>query len=383
MDCGLPLQAEAVVERSYLKTMFDAVFISHAHPDHYGLLTEIDRNIPVYCSEMTKALFEVNELFTSQVALKCNFRTFQAGVPTTIGTGTSQLKITPFVQDHSAYDAHGFLIETATQAIVYSGDFRGHGRKEHTLIELNTLLLGKKVDLLLMEGTNLSRVNVPMNSEQDLEMELQSAISRAAKMVHVFFSLQNIDRLISMYQAATNNNRRLVVDLYGAYILDQLARIEPNQRLQSIAETAHVYYPIPQMSRLKRLGRLDVLDSFRQRRLFLSHFKRSPQEYVLLTRSSLTKFYRDLEIDLLIYSAWEGYKKESASTQSMMKWYADRGVRDLSIHTSGHASLEGYQRFIEVVNPDQVRLIHAEFIENVALKHSDIKHIKNGESIDL
>jgi ribonuclease J len=293
------------------------------------------------------------------------------------------MKITPFVQDHSAYDAHGFLIETDTLAIVYSGDFRGHGRKDHTLVDLSTLLSGKKVDLLLMEGTNLSRVHVPMKSEQNIEEELQSAISCSLKMVHVFFSLQNIDRLISLYHAALNNNRLLVVDLYGAYILQQLTRIEPNHRLQSIADTVLVYYPIPQMSRLKRLGRSDILDSFRHRRLFLSHFKRNPHQYVLLTRSTLTKFYRDLEIDLLIYSSWEGYKKESASTQSMMNWYADRGVRDISIHTSGHASLEDYQRFIDVVNPDQVRLIHSNACESAVVQHTDVRFTKNGEHFVL
>ena len=330
---------------------------------------------------MTKTLFEVNELFTPQEALKCNFQIFQAGLSTMIGTGVFEMKITPFVQDHSAYDAHGFLIETGNRTIVYSGDFRGHGRKEHTLTDLKTLLSTKKANLLLMEGTNLSRVNVPMKSESDIEKELHSAISSSTKMVNVFFSLQNIDRLISMYHAALQNERQLVVDLYGAYILEQLSHIEKNNSLQSISETVNVYYPIPQMERLKRLGRRDILDSFRHHRLFLSHLKRNPQKYVLLTRSTLTKFYRDLEIDLLIYSAWEGYKKESASTQMMMSWYANRGVRDISIHTSGHASLEDYQRFIDVVNPDQVRLIHAQSNDYVALKHSDIKHTKNSETI--
>jgi ribonuclease J len=384
LDCGLPLEEEEVlVDRSYLKTKFDAVFISHAHPDHYGLLTEIDTNIPVYCSEVTNTLFEVNELFTPQEALKCNFQFFQAGLPTMIGTGVFQIKITPFVQDHSAYDAHGFLIEAGNRTIVYSGDFRGHGRKEHTLNDLKTLLSAKKVDLLLMEGTNLSRVNVPMKSESDIEKELHSAISSSAKMVNVFFSLQNIDRLISMYRAALQNERQLVVDLYGAYILEQLSRIEKSNSLQSISEKVNVYYPIPQMERLKRLGRWDVLDSFRHRRLFLSHLKRNPQKYVLLTRSTLTKFYRDLEIDLLIYSAWEGYKKESASTQMMMSWYANRGVRDISIHTSGHASLDDYQRFIDVVNPDQVRLIHSDARDCAKIQHSDVAFAKNGDSINL
>jgi ribonuclease J len=135
------------------------------------------------------------------------------------------------------------------------------------------------------------------------------------------------------------------------------------------------------MERLKRLGRSDVLDAFRERRIVLRNLKKSPQDYVLLTRSSLTRFYRDLDIDLLIYSAWEGYKRDSETTQKMMRWYADRGVRDQSIHTSGHASLEDYQRFVEIVAPAHVRIIHTDANDGAAIVHADVAFAQNGESL--
>jgi hypothetical protein len=38
-------------------------------------------------------------------------------------------KITPFLIDHSGYDAYSLLIEANGKRLFYSGDFRAHGRK--------------------------------------------------------------------------------------------------------------------------------------------------------------------------------------------------------------------------------------------------------------
>lgn len=44
------------------------------------------------------------------------------------------IKGTPYLMDHSAYDAYAFLIEADGEKIIYSGDFREHGRKESSLL---------------------------------------------------------------------------------------------------------------------------------------------------------------------------------------------------------------------------------------------------------
>ncbi len=46
---------------SWDKPSFDAVIISHAHIDHYGLLKYIHPDIPVYLSEGTKKLIEISQ----------------------------------------------------------------------------------------------------------------------------------------------------------------------------------------------------------------------------------------------------------------------------------------------------------------------------------
>ena len=38
-------------------------------------------------------------------------------------------RVTPYLVDHSAFDAYSLLVEADGKRVFYSGDFRGHGRK--------------------------------------------------------------------------------------------------------------------------------------------------------------------------------------------------------------------------------------------------------------
>lgn len=87
--------------------------------------------------------------------------------------------ITPYLVDHSAYDAFAIQIEADGKKLFYSGDFRGHGRKRKLLDNLVTHP-PEKIDTLLMEGTtlsitkNISRTNDLLN---DLALEFNTNIS--------------------------------------------------------------------------------------------------------------------------------------------------------------------------------------------------------------
>jgi len=52
------------------KKKVDAVLISHAHLDHYGLTGFIDSGIPIYMSKDTKVLIEVSNIFLPKKMLQ-------------------------------------------------------------------------------------------------------------------------------------------------------------------------------------------------------------------------------------------------------------------------------------------------------------------------
>ena len=104
----------------------DAVLLSHPNQDHYGLLSFINPEIPVYLSEGCKELIEVSHFFgqtefdpRNVIPVKV-WKKFEKGA----------FQIRPFLVVHSGFDALAFLIKAEGKKVFYSGDFRGHGRKK-------------------------------------------------------------------------------------------------------------------------------------------------------------------------------------------------------------------------------------------------------------
>ena len=125
----------------------DAVLLSHAHIDHYGLIGRLPKDIPIYVSHATSELIRFTDRFTPHKIGHINTTTFQDYEPFDVGA----FNITLFLIDHSAFDSYAFLISAEFKTIFYSGDFRGHGIKQPQFDEL--IAHPPKVYILLMEGT--------------------------------------------------------------------------------------------------------------------------------------------------------------------------------------------------------------------------------------
>ncbi len=81
------------------------MLISHPHQDHYGLLEETPRHWPVYCGEATAKLIRITTGITGK-PLDREFRFWRTDQRSTVGA----FKVTPYLTDHSAFDAHMLLI---------------------------------------------------------------------------------------------------------------------------------------------------------------------------------------------------------------------------------------------------------------------------------
>jgi ribonuclease J len=127
--------------------------------------------------------------------------------------------VTAYLVDHSSYGSMAFLIEAEGKRIVYSGDLRLHGRKPGMAIVLLKAIRKAPLDLLIMEGTSLSRGQEPGLSEPDVETLLVNLLKQTPGLALAMFSPQNVDRLVSYYRAAVRSGRTLVLDPYGAFIL--------------------------------------------------------------------------------------------------------------------------------------------------------------------
>jgi ribonuclease J len=364
IDLGLPLDAEANVpsqlppglvvdgsDRSLL-----GILISHPHLDHYGLLAHVSPQIPVGLGPAARRILAAAAPFLpGQWPIPSPGWDYQSGTPIDIGPFT----VTPFLVDHSAYDAYALLIEAGGDRLFYSGDFRAHGRKSALFDRLIAASPGR-LDALLVEGSSLTRLenDARFPTESDLESCLFEEISATRGMVLAHTSAQNIDRVVSIFRASRRAGRRMVIDLYTAAILHATG----NDRLpQSDWRDVALYVPEAQRRQIKRSGLFDALARHSSRRIYASDLASQPNRSTLLFRplhqQDLVRA-QCLGEARYVFSQWEGYW-DQPGYDGLRAWLVKHEIPKVSIHTSGHASPHDLKRFVDALSPARVVPIHS------------------------
>lgn len=225
------------------------VIISHGHPDHFGLAEQLHPTVPLYIGEPTANILREARFFGASGADLVPKGFLRDAEPLDLGP----FRVTPYLVDHSAFDAYALLVEADGRRLLYSGDLRAHGRKSGRFQALVSHP-PTDIDVLLLEGTQVGRgLRAPPGdlSEDDLEDRCRQLFLETEGMVLVCYSGQNVDRLVSLYRAAKRAGRELVLDLYAATIAAATATATiPQAHWYRI----RIYVPQVQRVRVKRSG---------------------------------------------------------------------------------------------------------------------------------
>jgi len=386
LDVGLPLSAESVhVDVSRLKV--DAVLVSHPHRDHFGLMASLPPGTPVYIGKLARSLIDATQVFLGKDRYALDFHDLKAWQPFTIGGFT----ITPHLVDHSAVDAYAFLIEAEGKRLFYSGDLRSHGRKGKLFENLVQRPI-RDIDLLFLEGTMLHRNNNLFPDETAIENTIFQTIQQQKNISFLLSSSQNIDRIVSAHRACKKASKLLIIDIYTAWVLEQLRQITENTPAMDWPEI-RVFASHSQDEKLK--AKPDYFSDFRKR-LYRHRVKReelhaTPEAFLYFGKMSsfhlIDKFKSAAAPVNVIYSQWLGYLDGSHpncfGSDRISAYRTDPEVNFVYAHTSGHAPVADLQRLATALNPRKLVPIHTVHGEDFSQLFANVVTLNDGERWSL
>lgn len=346
---------ENIVGLTVGEPTYDGVIITHNHQDHMGRIDDILAEVPVYMSDLSKKIFETVFCFSKNKG-KIKRKTINIEDRKTFTI--KDIKITPYIVDHSAYNSFMLLIESEGKRILHTGDFRNHGYKgiilEKTLKEIG------KIDLLITEGTTFSREKVKSKTEAELAYDIVQK-TKNYDQVLMLMSTTNIDRVTTMQKVANKTGKTVIHDI----VLSNVLRLV-TQKIPNGLNSKSVGVFLPTNTYIKK--------DFEEYRQYIQPF----QERINQTGQKLHgKFIMNIRISMLqdieklkiknrlldnacvVYSMWEGYKKEEVYRKFLDKM-KELNIDVYDLHVSGHADYTAFNMVIDITKPKAVIPIHTD-----------------------
>jgi len=355
---------------TYNKSIYDAVFITHSHMDHIGLINKINKDIPIYVEESSLKIYNITCDFCSEEKLTRKVNTFslQSKEPIEI----KNIKITPYRVDHSSYNSCMFLIECEDKKILHTGDYRLHGRKKEETI--NNLKKIGKVDLLITEGTSLTRNTSKYDTEEQLENKALEYMKHYDQ-VFIMHSSTNIDRTISFIKSALKTNKNYILDLF-TYSLNQIINVNIKVDYKRI----FVWKPIRYFLKDEK---------FKSEYMDFDNSSYFGKKYAMNVKVSMLEDIKKLKEKglitnaCIIYSMWHGYIEKDEKLKCFLEEIKNMNIEFKELHTSGHADINSMKELNKIITPNKTIIIHTESQQNNTEIFNNVIKLTDNETFEL
>jgi len=388
----------------------DALFLSHAHSDHYGSIGFLKESIPVVSSPMTYAILRAygelgrsgspTELFehTARESKGSEPRVlvsprgkekemlqrrwvltgglvenpgWRKGSACRVEEGDGQIEgieYRAFPVDHSVYGATAFALRRGEgDWVVYSGDLRMHGANGQSTRDFASSARELEPKVLIVEGTRLGRRPPEREMTEALVREnCRAAVEEGKGLTIADFSANNFERLDTFIDIARRTGKRMVVTYRDVAFLDSVSVVDGNVRRDGL----WVYRSLAEKE-------VDAVDGLRGQGWNVADpddIAADPDEYMLcFSFLDMTKLL-DMEWKegTYIYSNSEAYDlKQTDNLQKLMNWITLFGFRcrglamvdgkldfEEGFHSSGHLASEDLWRLVSTISPEFVVPVH-------------------------
>lgn len=336
----------------------DAVFFTHYHGDHIGQMTRIRKGIPLYAGALAKEIMGLSakKSYRRNDALCARISTiqiFQGGDSLTVG----DIRITPYSIDHSACDSYLFLLEAEDKRILYTGDFRLHGIRGKAIPKILRKI--GKVDVVITEGTTISRPSAPVTTEYELQQRMREYLKNY-KYVFLLCASTNLDRIFACARAVPR----------GKYSLCDWYQYSLVKTVSEHWSKYSGFYEMPKLNGFK-----DTPPEGFQKLGGLMCVRANPEFEAIIRQYDPTQ-------SILLYSMWDGYRTKTGS--SIPDFLALTGTWE-TLHTSGHASPEDIRMVVEMVDPKIVIPMHTDSPQHMQslCPNRNVLVLQDGEELVL
>jgi len=400
------------------KPLIKACMLSHAHIDHAGFVNLLREDIPIFCTEETflilKALEETStRSFTDFVNLKqefCFIKSKKGSFKRLQGDDAKiprkfvivkpykkyqieDIEIRAVPVDHSLPGACAFIIYTNHGNLVYTGDFRFHGRRKELTNEFVKLAKKANPEIVICEGTRIKeKENI---SEEDVEEKSKEIVENAKGLVVINFPIRDLDRLLTFFNVAKETGRMLVVNLKQAFLLKLFEKFGLYPKLEDVAVYAErkgwglisdeVYVCLlDEEERWVKPNELDEKeikkDYFKWEREFLDlanaitykEIRENPEDYIFRCDNFELNELLDIKPKNGIYirSLTEPFSEDMIIEEKRVRnWLKHFNLLPIhQIHASGHANGAEIRRMLKEISPRKIIPVHTKhpelFFEN-------------------
>jgi ribonuclease J len=353
------------------------IFITHPHLDHSGFITLLRSDLNIHMGSMSELIYSSNIETKKDLTLenklywklpkkdepRLKFSNFRDGME----VKADRLKIIPYSVDHSVPGAYGFIIESSSARVAYTGDFRFHGPAQILSENFKDKLREESLDVLIVEGTNMNvgRIDSEEKVERDAHELIEKSFQLGNKLAVIEVKSSDIDRINAFVRVAKSLDSIVIITTRVAYILDKIVRSGLETRLM---------HGIPKLKdevklfvKSKPMGwEKELLDRHEDMEVLDDKAIVNPKRRTILLDSGRFNVFDTTppKGSLYIQSVSEHVSEEEEyDEERFINSLALHGLIVYRLHSSGHANPLDLIRFINEVKPKMLIPIHTEHPE--------------------